>query len=276
MNTNFSLIFKKILPYMIIAFVAYLISSLLYFYLPKNGVEYIKDELYNLKYKNYGGFYSNVQIVQKPIVHKKVNIQQIQKISKYLLRGIFFENQNIGWAIIEEKTGLKKSYILAQNDKIDGYTLSRFYEQYVIFTRNSKEYKLELKAPKKTKFTIASSVVEKVSNKEIRNNNGLVQIKRNYLNSYVKNVDKIWNNIAINELMNGGKIDGFRVDRINKNSAFGKLGLQQGDVIKAINNNVLKSYADAFRVYNKINDTKYLSIEILRNNELMELNYEID
>ena len=61
-----------------------------------------------------------------------------------------------------------------------------------------------------------------------------------------------------------------------QNSVFEKLGLKANDVIKSINNNSLNSYADAFNVYNNIGDTKYLNIEILRNNEVMELNYEID
>ena len=47
-------------------------------------------------------------------------------------------------------------------------------------------------------------------------------------------------------------------------------------MIAIINNNSLNSYADAFNVYNNIGDTRYLNIEILRNNEVVELNYEID
>ena len=48
------------------------------------------------------------------------------------------------------------------------------------------------------------------------------------------------------------------------------------DIIKSVNNSVLESYADAFKVYNNMENTKYLNMEILRNNEIVELNYEID
>ena len=54
------------------------------------------------------------------------------------------------------------------------------------------------------------------------------------------------------------------------------MGLKEGDIIKSVNNSVLGSYADAFKVYNDVGNIKYLNIEILRNNELMELSYEID
>ena len=77
-------------------------------------------------------------------------------------------------------------------------------------------------------------------------------------------------------LINGNKIEGFKIERINKDSAFAKLGLKEGDIIKSVNNSVLESYADAFKVYNNMENTKYLNMEILRNNEIVELNYEID
>ena len=89
-------------------------------------------------------------------------------------------------------------------------------------------------------------------------------------------MEKIWNNISIKEIQNENKIEGFKIERINKDSAFAKLGLKEGDIIKSVNNSVLESYADAFKVYNNMENTKYLNMEILRNNEIVELNYEID
>lgn len=114
------------------------------------------------------------------------------------------------------------------------------------------------------------------SNQQIEEKENGAVVKREYLNSYISNVEKIWSNISIQELKNGDKIEGFKIENINKDSVFEKLGLKKGDVIKSVNNNVLSSYAEAFKVYNNIENTKYLNIEILRNNEVVELNYEID
>ena len=55
-----------------------------------------------------------------------------------------------------------------------------------------------------------------------------------------------------------------------------KIGLKEGDIMKSVNNNKLTSYAEALNVFNEINNTKYVNIVILRNNEIMELNYEIN
>ena len=43
-----------------------------------------------------------------------------------------------------------------------------------------------------------------------------------------------------------------------------------------VNDSVLSSYADAFKIYNNIGNTKYINMEILRDNEVVELNYEIN
>ncbi|PRM92495.1 hypothetical protein CJ667_10505, partial [Aliarcobacter cryaerophilus] len=69
--------------------------------------------------------------------------------------------------------------------------------------------------------------------------------------------------------------EGFRVERI-MNDDFNKLGLQDGDIIKTINSKKLSSYEDLSRSFDNIGNIRYISIEILRNNEIMGLNYEIN
>ena len=56
---------------------------------------------------------------------------------------------------------------------------------------------------------------------------------------------------------------------------FDKLGIKKSDIIVNINNQELKSYKDAFRVYNKLNKTSLLNIKVLRDNKIVELEYEI-
>lgn len=268
MNTNINFITKKLLPYIFIFLLAYLINTIISLYLPKSGVEFIKNDLTSLSYKNYNGFYSNTKTVQK----SETKAKKIETLSKYNLKGIYSTNKNSGWITIEDKAK-QKSKILAQWEEIDGYILTKLYKTYVVFEKEAKEYKLAMKEKDKVSYEIEQNVN---SNENIKVNDDLVKIKRDFLNTYVTNVEKVWNNIAIKEIKKAGKIDGFKINKIAKNSVFEKIGLKQGDIIKAVNNNVLGSYADAFKVYNNINNTKYLNIEILRNNEMMELNYEID
>lgn len=267
MNINFNLIIEKIYPYFVVVLVAYFLNFLLFLNLPKLGVEYTSSENITLDYRKYDGFYAQSE---NKIAKAFESSSNIETLYKYKLKAIYKTSNNGGWISVEEN---QKSFILAQDEQIDNYVLTRLYKNYVIFERYGKEYKLEMSKDNSSANVnvILDNIKENISVKD-----DSIVVNRDYLNSYINNVDKIWNNIAINEAKENGVIVGFKVDNINVNSAFAKLGLQKGDIIKSINNNQLNSYADAFRVYNNIGDTKFLNMEIIRNNETVELNYEIE
>jgi type II secretion system protein C len=272
MTINSNTLVQKLTPYIIIVLIAYLLNTIIFSFLPKSGVDFIEQSNTSLGYTKYSGFYSQINSNEKEEV-VKIEKKDIQTLSKYNLTAIYSTSSNGGWISLEDKT---KSYILSQWEDINGYILTKLYKNYVIFEKSAKEYRLDMKQ----KNDAISYEVTSNSNSNIKENiivkDDVVQINRDYLNSYVTDIEKVWNNIAIKEVMNNDKIEGFKVFKVKKDSVFSKLGLKEGDVIKAVNNNVLASYADAFNVYNQINNTKYLNIEILRNNEVMELNYEID
>ena len=272
MNIDFNKLIQKLIPYAFILLLAYLVSSILFVYLPKDGVDFIDNSAQTLEYKKFDGFYSNT----KPIVKKK-EVKKVVKqetLSKYTLKAIYSTTSNSGWVTIENKQN-KKSYILSQFEEIDGYILTKLFKSYVILEKQAKEYRLDIReANKKVAYNVTNVVDDVKQNIQVNGNS--VVIKRDYLNAYVNDIDKVWNNISIKEIRKDDKIDGFKVMRVTKKSVFGKLGLKKNDIIKSINNNVLSSYSDAFKVYNNIGNTKYLNLEILRNNEILELNYEID
>ncbi len=269
MNINFNNLFQKVKPFVYIVLFAYLLGVVFFFYLPKNGADFIQNQSLFLDYKKYN-FYSNIKKTQEETKKTEQNSNPILNLSKYELKAVYYTSPSKGWISIEDK-GNNESYILKNGEQIDGYELFEIFKSYVIFKKSSKEYKLEIKEKEISNYDMNQSNNEEIN---IKNNGAIVN--REYLNSYLTNMEKIWNNISIKEIQNGNKIDGFKIQSINKDSAFAKLGLKEGDIIKSVNNSVLESYADAFKVYNNMENTKYLNMEILRNNEIVELNYEID
>lgn len=267
MNINFNTLFQKFLPYLYIILSAFILNSIIFFFLPKSGVDFAKDESLTLNYKKYN-FYSSSKDANGNINTQENSKTAVQTLSKYNLKAVYYTSINSGWIVIEENTGTN-SHILSCGEKIDGYVLSKLFKNYVFFEKDKKEYKLEIKDKEPSAYDLGTK--EDVVSK----NNGAV-VNRDYLNTYITNVEKVWSNIAISEIKNGEVINGFKIDRINKDSVFAKLGLKEGDIIKSVNNSVLNSYAEAFKIYNNIGNTNYINMEILRNNEVMELNYEIN
>ncbi len=271
MNINYNNIFNFLRPFFIVLLITYFISVLVFIFLPKGSIEYEQNDLKSLYYGDYKGFYSQKNISKKVEIKKNKNIK---KLSDYTLKAIYAKGNSSGWIIVEQNKN-KKSIILEQNSKLDGYILKKFFKNYVVFERNALEYKLVIPKNENIKYEIEELDENNLKEKVIVSGNN-VRLERNYLNEYVTNIEKIWNNIAISDYKEDGKLAGFIVNKVNRKSVFAKLGLKKGDIIKAINGNELKSYADAFKIYNNINKIDYLNLEILRDKDILEINYEID
>ncbi len=281
MNTGFSSMIKQFITFIIVVCIAYILNSILYFILPTQSIEFTnKQNETILDYRKFNiktALKETKIVIQKQII--KVKKQEYQLLSDIQLKAVYFMRENKGWIILEDKS--KNTHMLAVGETFKGYELVRIYINYVIFDKNSKEYKVALKSDDKINYSISKTTNTKDQIKPIDDVNIIVfdnqvSVQRAYLNSYINNFDSIWKDISIKETKNNsGQISGFKVTSVKKRSVFDKLGLKTNDIIKSINNIELKSYNDAFSIYKKINKINNLKIVILRNGKEMELEYEI-
>ncbi|MCX6061305.1 MAG: PDZ domain-containing protein [Campylobacterales bacterium] len=95
------------------------------------------------------------------------------------------------------------------------------------------------------------------------------------IKSQMNDFQNIGKNIDISEVVNGAKIAGFRVNKIAPESIFAQLGIINGDIILAVNNKKLESYADALAAYSEVPNLRSIRIIVNRNNLQKELVYEI-
>lgn len=271
MNINYNKLFDKLLPFFILFTTAYIISFIIYLYLPKKSVTKYKNSSLEIDYKNYKSLFKSS--ISSSIEKEKVtnNSKEYKLISNIELKAVYAQSEYIGWIILEDKNN--KTYILENDEKFRGYILRSLYKNYVVFEKNNKKYRLKIK---ENSNNLKYSITNEKTNENIEVNNDVVKVKRAYLNDYISDFEKIWKDIKIKDARKNGKIIGFKVLSIKKGSVFMKLGLEKDDIIKSINNKKLNSYNDAFAIYKKINDIDYLEIEVLRNQEIVELSYEIN
>lgn len=276
MNINFNQIIKVFTPFLILFLIAYLLTSILYIYLPKKPKINIEQVSYNVEYAKYK-LYKNFQekSVKKKTKPKKKIQAEYKLISNIILKAIYSTQSNGGWIIISENSS-SKTYILSIGDTFKNYKLKLIYNNYVIFTKDNKEYKLAIKADnKKANYTIKNIENETPINNQITQSDNEFTIERKLINNYSQNISKIWKEINIQDYKIDGKLNGFKIRSIASKSIFHSLGLKKGDIIKKVNNIDLKSYSNAFSIYKKLNNTTNLNFTILRNNEEVELEYEI-
>ncbi len=265
MNINFNILYKYSIPYLMIFIAVYIFNAIIFFTLPKHSLSYISENKQILKYNNYliyPNFYSKETIK---------TTQNYSLLSNLILSAVYAKSNGDGWIIVKENNSLT-THVLQKSDKFKNYILTHVFPSYVLFEKHQKQYKLEFK---KHNY---KNIINEINflNNNITNNINSIKIKKTLFNTYINNVDKIWQDIIINPIEKNNNINGFVISQIKQNSGLNKIGLKAKDIIKKVNNVELNSYNNAFTLFKNIKNNDYITIEIIRNNKLMELNYEIN
>lgn len=243
------------------------IALAIWWFLPDESVEIKEDLNYNppyhrIDFKNMLKSASSVKAAPKEAtLGKSVNITNM------ILKGLY-GNARRGFIIVALKSSPKKTFIISIGDTFSGYVLKSIINDGAIFTKDAKEFVLKIKLAKPDR-----SMKEYVTSAE--GSASVHNVARQDIKYYEQHPNEIWKDIAINEIKEGGKINGFKVTSVRKGSKMDRLGIKRGDIIIRANNVELNSYKAAFDLYKKINKLDTVQIVVLRNNEEKELVYEI-
>ena len=215
---------------------------------------------------------------------QKVVDKSLRKIAgsiKEIILLAIYNASDIAVITVEYK---HKSKVLATGDVINGFTLEGAGGNFAMFSKDGKNYKVML--AKKGKSSSSTSSITPIENTdkvkeqktlgEVVNEGNTKIIDRSLLEHYAENMDDIYKNIGISEIKDGKNLKGFKINFVRRDSPFAKLGIRRNDVIKSINGQEIKSYNAAFGVYKNIKNVENLSLVIVRDNEEMELEYEIN
>jgi type II secretion system protein C len=258
---------SKILSIMTKVLVAVLLAKIVslgvWWYLPSSGIEQESLNSYTQSYKRID--FKNM-LEKSKVIQDKRQIVSTTNINTIVLSGLYGKGKN-GFAIVAKKSSPTNTSVISVGEVYEGYTLSSIEAFSVTFVKNSKEYIVRIDTKKLLDTKKYVTTEERQS--------ATYAVQKNDINFYRKNPTKIWQDVAINEVVQGKKITGFRVDRINKNSKIAQLGLQKGDVIIRANNITLNSYKAAMDLYKNIDTIDTLELVVLRNNQEKEIIYEI-
>jgi len=180
----------------------------------------------------------------------------------------------------------QKTKVLARGEEINGFMLEGAGSNYAIFSKNGKNYRVDLIKGKKGSGS--GSIRNSISGSgSVGNASSAVEgeivdagdhkiVDRSLLSHYAQNMDDIYKNIGITEVKEGNTLKGFKITFVKRGSPFAKLGVRRGDIIKSINGQEINSYNAAFNVYKNIGNVENLTLVIIRGKEEMELEYEIN
>ena len=267
----------------VIAKVTWLIIAMMF--LPKSGVEHIevsksKTLFYRVKLANISKIPPKPKPtpipIAKPVVVIPPSMKGIKLIALY--------NASDALVVTVEKS--KKTEVLSKGDNIDGFILSSAGADYAIFKKDNKEFTLRLAEDKINESVIRiikSAKIEPTPKPKQEPKKSIVKseygdgkiVSRSLLSSYTKDIKKVWKDIGITEHKINGTLQGFKIHFVKKGSDFEKLGLKRGDILTAVNGQELDSYKSAYSFYGEMENLEDLILNIRRNNQDMELEYEI-
>jgi general secretion pathway protein C len=100
-----------------------------------------------------------------------------------------------------------------------------------------------------------------------------ISMNRSEVNDSLKDLNGLMSQASIQPHNTDGQADGLAILGIKAGSIFRKMGLRNGDIVKSINNEAIKSPEDLINMYNDLKTAPDVSVQILRRGQERTLNY---
>lgn len=112
---------------------------------------------------------------------------------------------------------------------------------------------------------------EPLAQKEV---SGKLAVDQREIDDALQNLDRLYTEIRAVPYFTGGKVSGMKILSIKSGSLFAKLGLKRGDVLQRINSLEL-DVKRGFEIFSQLKDQKNMTLDLIRQNQPLTLEYEI-
>ncbi len=195
--------------------------------------------------------------------------------SKLRLLGTAVGHATQSLAIVEELAS-KRQGAYRLHDQVPGIgTVNAITKESVVLGQDGLEEELFLDilqrpVPPPNTVPVAAGTVVTPGTGTIRKS-----VDRAELDQTLTNIPALMTQARAMPFMNNGKIEGFRLEFIQKGSFFEKLGLQAGDVLQRINGVELRDPGAALGLFQQLRAERNVAVDVLRNNQRTTLAYDI-
>lgn len=100
-----------------------------------------------------------------------------------------------------------------------------------------------------------------------------IAMNRSEVNESLKDLNGLLSQASIQPHSTDGQPDGLAVSGIKAGSIFRKMGLRNGDIVKSVNNEAIKTPEDLINMYNELKTAPDISVQIVRRGQERTLNY---
>jgi general secretion pathway protein C len=225
-------------------------------------------------------FNTKIKTGQQP----KLNIETLKPTDlKLKLFGTVTGDKNKAYAVIEE-TAKKRQNLYRIGDTIQNASIKMILREKVVLRVNGKDEILGIEEVSSGSRDSGrpSSIANRRSQKRrpfkrsSTANSQNITLDRSKIESAVKNINDLMKNVRIQPHFTGGKPDGFRLTGVRPNSFFSNMGLKSGDVITGVDGKKIESVDDAFMLYQGLQSSSNIQLQLKRKGQQKNINYKID
>jgi general secretion pathway protein C len=180
------------------------------------------------------------------------------------------------YAVIEN-TQDRQQNLYRVGDSVQNATLKMILRNKVVLTYNGRD---EMLAMEKIEQANASpsrrAIVPPVTAPRSGIRTQRVSLRRNMIDDAMKDVSKLMTEIKISpHLGEDGQPSGLAVSNIKPNSIFRRMGLRNGDVLKSVDGQEIRTVDDALKLYQSMKSADSLAVQIQRRGRDRTIEYHI-
>ncbi len=190
----------------------------------------------------------------------------IINLENFVLKGTIVCSQCGHSIVILKDTKTGKTITVSEGKEIEGFKISKVYPDYVLLSRNGKEYILRLFK----KEEASGKGINTVSNSSTSGN--VFKVKRKEVVEEISS-GKFLKYINITP---STKPEGLKVNYVSRRSFIYKLGIRPGDVITSINDIHLKTPEDSFSAFEQLKNSDSITVTVVRRGREVKLHYELE
>ena len=185
------------------------------------------------------------------------------------LWGTVTGNTQQSYAVIED-TQKREQNLYRVGDSVQDATVKAILRAKVVLTVNGQDEVLAMEEMQEggPSRSIASRARRPVPSGPSRAQR--VSLRRNMIDQAIQDVGKLATEIRIQPSENG-----LSLSNIKPNSIFRRMGLRNGDVLRSVDGQEIRSVDDALRLYENLKNSDSVTVELERRGRNRTINYNI-
>jgi general secretion pathway protein C len=199
---------------------------------------------------------------------EQVDFENLKPTSlKLTLLGTVTGDAQKAFAVIQETSGGIQQLYRA-GDTIQNARLKMILREKVVLSVNGKDEILEIEK-------ISSKKAARESKRSAGSTSQNISVARSRIEDAARNVNTLMQQARIRPHFTKGKADGISITGIKSKSIFKDMGLKSGDIITSVNGKTIQSVDDVLSLYNSLQSSERVKMELKRRGRLKTIDYDI-